>query len=203
LARVEGLMTDILVGLPPKCYALEKDIITVKQKQFSPFQVEPINLSLRASKTGIFMINPRVVFIDDLGQTKTFQVDPVSITVKPAATQPRLESVSENMPYELEFISEAERKAFNYLINAFVDDYKRMRKPLEQSGWRTLMEIVRRSGITKHSVYGFSGKRGHAIAALEHARLVEARVFSGERGRGGKILKLRIAYENETVRNQI
>lgn len=203
LARVEGLMTDILVCLPPKCCTLEKDIITMKQKQFSPFQVVPINLSLRASKTGIFMINPRVVFIDEFGQTKTFQVDPVSITVKPAATQPLLESVSENVPSELEFTSEAERKAFNYLVNAFVDDYKRMRKPQEQSGWRTLMEIVRHSGVTKHSVYGFSGKRGQVIAALEQARFVEARVFMGERGRGGKILKLRIAYENEAVRSQI
>lgn len=65
------------------------------------------------------------------------------------------------------------------------------------------MEIVRHSGVTKHSVYGFSGKRGQVIAALEQARFVEARVFMGERGRGGKILKLRIAYENEAVRSQI
>jgi tetratricopeptide (TPR) repeat protein len=201
---VEGLICrDFRVVIPSDRYVARKDIIEIRQDKIDPFQDVPFKLSLQAFKTGIFTLEPRVFFIDDLGKTKTFQVDPISITVEDAPPQPRIVNVSTVAPIRLEFNSETARKVFNYLVNAFVDDYKRLRKPQERSGWRTLMEIVRHSGVTKYSVYGFSGKRGQAVTELECARLVEERVFAGERGRGGKIFKLRIAYENDEVRKQI
>ena len=45
--------------------------------------------------------------------------------------------------------------------------------------------------------------RDRALIELESRGLVEARFFPGERGRGGKILKLRVAYEKEIIKRVI
>ena len=65
------------------------------------------------------------------------------------------------------------------------------------------MEIVRETQITKRSVYGETGYRGRVISELEKRGLVEARVFPKERGRGGKILKVRVSYERDIVKRQV
>ena len=62
------------------------------------------------------------------------------------------------------------------------------------------MQIVENAKISKSSVYGAGGRRGPAISELERRGLIETRVFPGERGRGGKILRARIFYEKETVK---
>lgn len=65
------------------------------------------------------------------------------------------------------------------------------------------MQIVKDAKITKSSLYGARGRRGPAISELERRGLVEARVFPGERGRGGKIIKARISYDKETVKRYV
>jgi hypothetical protein len=52
-------------------------------------------------------------------------------------------------------------------------------------------------------VYGDAGHRGPARAELERRGLIETRVFPGERGRGGRILKMRVAYDRETLKRYI
>jgi hypothetical protein len=47
------------------------------------------------------------------------------------------------------------------------------------------MDIVKQTKISKHAVYDSARKRGYAIAELERSRLIEAKVFTGERGRAG------------------
>jgi hypothetical protein len=54
------------------------------------------------------------------------------------------------------------------------------------------MDVAKQGKVSKYSVYGSAESKGHALTELEHASLVEARFFEGERGRGGKILKVRI-----------
>ena len=62
------------------------------------------------------------------------------------------------------------------------------------------MDLVRRGKVSRYDAYGSHGYYGHrAISELEHLGLIETRVFSGERGRGGKILKIRIKYENQNL----
>ena len=65
------------------------------------------------------------------------------------------------------------------------------------------MRIVKDAKISKSSVYGARGRRGPAMSELERRGLVETRVFPGERGRGGKIIKTRISYEKETVKRHV
>ncbi len=65
------------------------------------------------------------------------------------------------------------------------------------------MRIVNDGKLPKSSMYGFRGRKGRALIELESRGLVEARFFPGERGRGGKILKLRVAYEKEIIKRLI
>ena len=65
------------------------------------------------------------------------------------------------------------------------------------------MDIVKQGRISQYSMYGVSGRHGSALSELERLGVVEVRLFQGERGRGGKILKLRIAYEKENVKRHI
>jgi len=65
------------------------------------------------------------------------------------------------------------------------------------------MEVVRHTGLSRHSVYGDKTSRGRAIVELENRGLVEARVFPKERGRGGKITKVRVFYDKETIKRRI
>jgi len=102
-----------------------------------------------------------------------------------------------------EFGSEAAEKAFSYIVDAFIDDYMRQKLSLETSGWRTLMDIIKHGGVPKSGVYSAHGGMGSAISELERRGIVEIRVFPGERGRGGRILKMRPAYGKETVKRHI
>ncbi len=65
------------------------------------------------------------------------------------------------------------------------------------------MEIAKHTGVSRHSLYGDGRSPGRALSELEHRGLVEARIFPKERGRGGKITKVRVFYEKETVKRRI
>jgi len=66
----------------------------------------------------------------------------------------------------------------------------------------TRMEIVKDAKIPVRSVYG-EGHRRLALAELERRGLVEVRIFPGERGRGGRILKVRVLYDKEPIKRHI
>jgi len=118
-----------------------------------------------------------------------------------AQTEPPRVGAREELSFE--FGSEAAQKAFSYIIDAFIDDYMRQKLSLESSGWRTLVDTIKHGGVPKSSVYSAHGGIGGAISELENRGLVEIRVFPGERGRGGRILKVRLAYEKETVKRYV
>ena len=65
------------------------------------------------------------------------------------------------------------------------------------------MNIVKQAKVSQYSMYGTGGRRGLATAELEKLGVVEVRVFFGEKGRGGKILKLRVSSEKENVKRYI
>jgi hypothetical protein len=190
LVRVIGLVPSgfKVVDLPSQ-YLLQEDSLEIKGKRLDTLKVESIKVSLRATAVGAFIIKPQVVSVDNEGNFRTCKPDQVTLT-----TYPQL---------EFEFKNEGARKAFAFLTKAFIDGYMHRRLPAEKSGWKTMMDIVRQGKIPQYSVYGTKGRRGTAIAELERRGIVEARVFPGERGRGGKILKIRVFYEKETVKRQI
>jgi tetratricopeptide (TPR) repeat protein len=190
LVRVDNLVpSGFKVTTLPSQYNMENGTVDLRGRRLEPLKVESFKLALRATRVGVFSLAPRVTYVDDLGKFKTCEPKPVSVTVHPRLA--------------FEFKTKAAQKVFDYLTKSFVEDYMRRRLALEKSGWRTLMQIIKHGKVSKSSVYGAGGHRGPAVSELERRGLAEARVFPGERGRGGRILKMRIAYERETIKRHL
>ena len=171
----------------------------MKGREIKAFQVESIKLSIKAVNTGVFTLNPSVIYVDDFGEIKTCKPPPIKIIVKPKIASPKENMFVEPKLAKIIFKSEAAQKAFDFLINAFLEDYAQKRLPKERCGWRTLMDIVKQAGVSQYSIYKSKGRSGLALSELVKLGLVEVRVFLGERGRGGKIRKIRISYDRKNV----
>ncbi|HEY5620437.1 MAG TPA: hypothetical protein VIK88_02135, partial [Candidatus Bathyarchaeia archaeon] len=57
--------------------------------------------------------------------------------------------------------------------------------------------------LPRSALYGYRGRKGHVLTELERQTLIEIRIFPKERGRGGKITKVRIAYDNALIKKFI
>jgi len=106
-------------------------------------------------------------------------------------------------PLVFKFKTKAAQLVFDHLVTAFIDDYMRRRLFVDDSGWRSLVQIAKDSHVSFRSVYGNGRRRGSAISELERRGLIEVRIFSGKRGRGGRIIKARISYEKETMKRYV
>jgi hypothetical protein len=206
VSRKEGALSKIEALIPqafditalPACCTVKDDSVDMQGKRISAFKVESIKLSMLALRSGAHIIKPRITYIDDLGRNRVRKPKPVRVTVVPLSLFGRQELVAALDSFEFE--CEDAREAFSVLISAFVEDYTNGRLPQEQSGWRTLTRIAKVGHISQYSLYGQPNRRGPALSELERKGTIERRWFPGERGRGGKILKLRIAYEKENIR---
>jgi len=85
---------------------------------------------------------------------------------------------------------------FECLKNAYVDDYTVKKLSAEASGWRSLVELAHLADLTPSALYAKTGGMGGVLRELIRRDLMESRIFPGERGRGGRIMRVRIAYEN-------
>jgi tetratricopeptide (TPR) repeat protein len=182
----------------PYC-KIKESHLEFEEGNINPFQVKTIRLKVEASRTGIFLLEPQLIFVDALGETKSCKLEPSKVTIKHVLLKIKETNV-EGAQLLFELKSEAAQKAIDFLIGAFKEDYVRRKLPQEKAGWRTLMDLVKQGKLTPYSVYGSVNHRGIVLSELEHSGLVQTRIFTGERGRGGNILKLRIAYEKEAVR---
>jgi len=202
LVRIEGLLPpDLTLTYLPSFCQIKNGSIGMNQKRIDPFQVETIKFRAICAKDGSYKLEPRVRYVDHLGEAKSSITEPIILTAQPGSNENKPGSIVK--PQQGKFGSEAAEKAFNFLVSAFEEDYINRRLPQESSGWRTLMEIVRKGHISKHNMYGRSGKGGKVTSELGHLGLVESRFFLGESGRGGRVLKMRVCYENENVERQL
>ena len=84
LVRVEGLIPPGFKAsaLPSYC-TMQNGSLEMNERKLNPFEVEPAKLNLQASKAGVFTLNPQVVYVDDVGETKTCSPRSVTVTVRP------------------------------------------------------------------------------------------------------------------------
>jgi tetratricopeptide (TPR) repeat protein len=202
LVRVEGLMPSgcKVVSLPSFC-SVQNRSITMNKRQVDPFQVETIKINVSYTTAGIFELKPRLHYTTELGDPRSDRAKAVTITVQLGSSGEK--KAVELLGGELEFKSEAAEKTYNYLVNAFETDYLRHRMPIEKAGWRTLTEIARNARVTMYSMYGRSGRGGKVTAELANLGVVESRFFLGERGRGGRIFKMRIRHRKELAKQRL
>ncbi len=85
LVRVEGLIPpEFKATALPSYSSVQNDSISMNRKELGSFKVEPVKLSLRATKAGVFTLSPQVVYVDNLGETKMCKPpQPVTVTVRP------------------------------------------------------------------------------------------------------------------------
>ena len=88
-------------------------------------------------------------------------------------------------------------RAFDFLVSAFVQDEFINKLPVEKAGWRTLGEVSQKTGVAKSLLFGYPSGDGTVLKDLLGAKVAELKVFCGERGRGGEVTRIRIAYEKD------
>jgi hypothetical protein len=190
LVRIDDLVPQgfKITEVPTECKP-EDGSLNLNGRRLEPLKIETIKISMQATQEGTFNVCPKVVYTDDAGKIHASGSEPVQITVRP--------------PLSFEFKTEATDRVFNFLIQAFVEDYMKRGLFIQEAGWRSLVQVVKSTGTSLRSVYGDSGRRGLVVSELERRGLVETRIFQGRRGRGGAVLKLRISYEKETLKRYI
>jgi tetratricopeptide (TPR) repeat protein len=204
LVKVEHLAPPALAfASVPEGWAHREDLYATDQKELGSQEVETLKIRLQPSNSGIFHLTPKITYKDKLGNIQSYQPAPLTITINPTQQFPSKSSSAIVSSLKLDLKCESSQKALDFLVVAFINDYKTQKLPLERSGWRTLMDILRQGSVSQYSLYGVAGKRGKVLSELEGKGLVESRFFEGERGRGGKVVKVRIAIESETVKQRI
>jgi len=88
---------------------------------------------------------------------------------------------------------------FENLAREFVDDYVSKKLDPEKCGWRSLSELSRTLKLSKHDFYG----KGPILRELLESGGIETRKFSGERGRGGEVTKIRVDYHKPEVKTYV
>ncbi len=202
VSRNEGKIVEVnnllIPGLeitapPPNCMVAGKSI-QLKESKIAPFQARTIKLSAKIANAGVYALEPIIGYVDEAGTTCLSKAIPITIAVQPAPTSQNLMSAESD---KIALATEPAKKVVRYLVKAFNEDCHCRMLPTEKSGWRTLMQIAAQANVTKHSLYGQMGHGGEILNELRRLRLVEAKFFSGERGRGGNVLKLRARPKTE------
>ena len=86
------------------------------------------------------------------------------------------------------------KRIFQFLKDAYTKDDEVLRVPLEKCGWRSLVQIAQGTGVPAKALYGSSpGHFSTEVQKLLKDHVVEMRYFTGERGRGGEVMRFRIA----------
>ena len=84
IMRIDGLVpAEFKVSIVPSYCSVQDGSLALKEKELGSFAVEPLKLSLIATKAGTFTLSPQVAYIDDLGESRTAKPQPVSVTVRP------------------------------------------------------------------------------------------------------------------------
>ena len=203
IVKIDNLAPDFVgVSKLPPSFSLHSNSVVNAQLEICGLESKVLKIRLFSKKTGVLVLKPQIICVDQSGETKMINVKQTIVAVIPTTSANEQAISAVHLVPEIQFKSQAAQKIFDFLAKSFNGDCL-SRIPTERAGWRTQMDIVKRGKVSKYSVYGTSEKRGRAISELERNGLVETRVFEGERGRGGEILKVRIACENESVRKRL
>jgi KaiC/GvpD/RAD55 family RecA-like ATPase/tetratricopeptide (TPR) repeat protein len=85
-----ALLDDLKVTSSSPWFIIQGDTIKMENGEVGAFQVNTVKLTLRCLKAGTHTLNPQAVYVDDLGETKTFNLRPVTITAIAPAPKERV-----------------------------------------------------------------------------------------------------------------
>jgi len=81
---------DFVVVKKPEIYRIEKTTLNMKGKQLAPLKLVEVKLTLQPSKKGEYTINPKVHYLDELGQNKSLQLKTLKIKVEEVLLENRI-----------------------------------------------------------------------------------------------------------------
>jgi tetratricopeptide (TPR) repeat protein len=187
LARIEDLIpSGLKFASSDSNLKIEDGSVDLKGRRLEPMKVESVTIKAKAIQPGAIIVSPKVIFVDDLGRFKTCKPRALRLAVAHA--------------HSFEFKTKSAEGVFSFLMSSFVEDNEKKGMPVERCGWRSLGDVMKRGGISRSRIYKRGGGRGRVIAELEKLGVIETQLFSGERGRGGNVVKLRISFDREDVK---
>lgn len=169
----------------------------------NPFDTTDISVTLRADRAGRYVLQPRICYLDERGRYQQYQPQPVTIVAREVSGGAAEMEKPEAPKVEYEFKAKQAKEVFDCLVDGFIEDYAIKRLFLEQAGWRTLTSVAEAARVPISNLYGRRGGYGAAMQELLSRGLVETRIFTGQRGRGGEIVKVRISYGIEPVKRYV
>ena len=91
LLRVDDFVPkNFIVVKKPEIYRLEESTLNMKGKQITPLKLVEAKLVLQPSKKGKYQLNPRVHYLDELGQNKSLQLKTLEIQVEEVLLEDRV-----------------------------------------------------------------------------------------------------------------
>jgi hypothetical protein len=176
LLQLDGILADGLKEEEKPQSMIVSGQSLICDRQIDPLKTETLRFVLNNKAPGLVVIRPKVIFLDGNGVKRRSSCESKTI-----ATSPIVE----------------------FLANSFVKDYDVDRLASDACGWRTLMDVVKAVKVPRSHLYGeprYGRVFGRQLEALIQAGIVESRVFHGERGRGGRISKVRIQIGHNEVK---
>ncbi len=197
LVRVERMVPEGFdLVKKPKELNLEQIQLILKGRRLEPSKTEEVSLTLKPNVLGALALRPRIFYLDESGRSRVHEPEPIEILVQDHGNVSQITSIASD-----DVIGRS--PIIKFLVDAFVGDYMRRRVDIEHAGWRGLLDIVRSLRIPRSQVYGdarYKHTFGKPLERLVKSGMVEFRVFPGERGRGGNIIRIRVSYEKEPVK---
>jgi hypothetical protein len=86
LIKVEGLApADFKVTTTQPHYDMQGGSLEFKKKSIDPFSDLAIVFTVQVMNTGNFKLDPQLIYVDDLGETKTCKINSIDVTVHPVS----------------------------------------------------------------------------------------------------------------------
>jgi tetratricopeptide (TPR) repeat protein/KaiC/GvpD/RAD55 family RecA-like ATPase len=91
VGRKSGLLVEVKnvlfegfeVSSSPSWCVVQNGNVKMENREIGPFKVETAKFTVKGLKLGTFTLNPQAVYMDDLGNSKAFNVPPITVTVNP------------------------------------------------------------------------------------------------------------------------
>jgi len=164
----------------PEGSSIDGQSLVLRSKTLGQLALETVTIGLRTNRRQkIAVLRPRIVFHGNNGQ-----------------------ELFTNLPVKILGPS----PIMDFVTREFFDDYNKKRLSLEHAGWRSMTAVAETMKIPRSQLYGerrLGRSYGYQLETLIKSGLVELRIFPGERGRGGRITKIRLAFDNKFVQEYV
>jgi len=185
-----------LVEKPAEFSIQEGHHLLLKGRRLDPLKTDQVSLVFRPRIEGQVAVNPRVLYLDENGRDRFHEPKPLEITVNPNGKKLEVPLASDP----------GSSLVLDFLIRTFAEDYMQKRLSIDRAGWRGLLEIAKALKLPRNQLYGdarYGHTFGRSLEKLIKSGVAEFRVFPGERGRGGNVIRVRASYEREPVKRLV